>query len=95
MITTPKQIVLYAIATLLMVVGLVRRPVHPGHDVSSAFEICCFVIASALLALFVLWLWRTRRDGVRLYWIFWVVGFQELVCIQEFFYLLSRAMAVR
>ena len=90
MIRTPKQIVLYAIATLLMVVGLVLRQVHPGHNVFSEFEICCFVIASALLALLVLWLWRTRRDGVRLYWIFWVVGLQELVCIQEFLYLLSR-----
>ncbi len=90
MIATRKQMVVFAIATILMAAGLIRSWGRPLNDASSVFVMCCFGIASALLAFFVLWLWRTRREGVRLYWVFWVVGFQELVCMQEFFYLLSR-----
>ena len=90
MIATANQKLVYVIATILMAAGLIRVWVRPLDHASSVFVVCCFMIASALLALFVLWMWRTRREGVRLYWIFWVVGFQEVVCIQEFSNLLSH-----
>ena len=91
---TAKQTTVYTIATVIMAVGLLRVQVHSRYDDSSPFEMCCFIIASTLLAFPLLWLWRARRDTLRLLPLLWVVGLQECVCIAEFLRLVVRALKI-
>ena len=90
MIATRRQVAVFIVATLLMAGGLISGWTHPRPDARPVVEMCCFGMASALLAFFVVWLWRARREGVRLFWIVWVAVLEELVCLQEFFYRLSQ-----
>jgi hypothetical protein len=56
----------YVTATVIMGAGLLRAEVHPHYDDSSIFELVCFLVASALLAFPLVWLWRSRKEHFRL-----------------------------
>ena len=90
MIATRQQVAVFIMATLLMAGGLIWGWTHPRFDERAVVQMCCFGIAAALLAFFVIWLWRTRREGVPLFWVIWVVVLLEVVCLQEFSFCLSQ-----
>jgi hypothetical protein len=84
--------VAYGIATVMMCAGWVREQARSHYDVSSIFELCCFCAAGGLLALPLLWLWKSWRENIRLLALLWVVVLQECVCVDEFVSLLRRAL---
>jgi hypothetical protein len=81
-------------ATVIMGLGILRLQVHPQYDPSSFFELCCFLVASTLLAIPLRWLWKSRRENPRLVALVWVVVLQECVCIDEFIGLVREALNI-